>query len=32
MLQECGGNKAATARVLGIAHTTLYRKIEEYGL
>jgi transcriptional regulator with PAS, ATPase and Fis domain len=32
ILQECGGNKAATARVLGIAHTTLYRKIEEYGL
>ena len=32
MLAECGGNKAATARVLGIAHTTLYRKIEEYGL
>jgi two-component system NtrC family response regulator len=32
MLHECGGNKAATARVLGIAHTTLYRKIEEYGL
>jgi two-component system NtrC family response regulator len=32
ILQECQGNKAATARVLGIAHTTLYRKIEEYGL
>jgi two-component system NtrC family response regulator len=32
ILQECGGNKAATARVVGIAHTTLYRKIEEYGL
>jgi DNA-binding NtrC family response regulator len=32
MLAECGGNKAATARVLGIAHTTLYRKLEEYGL
>jgi two-component system NtrC family response regulator len=32
ILQECHGNKAATARVLGIAHTTLYRKLEEYGL
>jgi len=32
MLAECAGNKAATARVLGIAHTTLYRKIQEYGL
>ncbi|MVN78132.1 response regulator [Hymenobacter sp. HMF4947] len=32
MLLECHGNKAATARVLGIAHTTLYRKLEEYGL
>ena len=32
ILQECSGNKAATARVLGIAHTTLYRKIQEYGL
>lgn len=32
ILQECGGNKAEAARVLGIAHTTLYRKIQEFGL
>jgi DNA-binding NtrC family response regulator len=32
VLLECGGNKAEAARVLGIAHTTLYRKIQEYGL
>lgn len=31
-LQESGGNGAEAARVLGIAHTTLYRKIQEYGL
>ena len=31
-LLECGGNKAEAARVLGIAHTTLYRKIQEFGL
>ena len=32
ILLECGGNKAEAARVLGIAHTTLYRKIQEYEL
>jgi two-component system NtrC family response regulator len=32
ILLECGGNKAEAARVLGIAHTTLYRKISEFGL
>ncbi|WP_310395697.1 sigma-54 dependent transcriptional regulator [Hymenobacter sp.] len=32
VLLECGGNKAEAARVLGIAHTTLYRKIQEFGL
>ena len=32
ILHETGGNKAEAARVLGVAHTTLYRKIQEYGL
>ncbi|MBD2769432.1 sigma-54-dependent Fis family transcriptional regulator [Hymenobacter sp. BT664] len=32
ILLECGGNKTEAARVLGIAITTLYRKIQEYGL
>ncbi|NML64301.1 sigma-54-dependent Fis family transcriptional regulator [Hymenobacter sp. RP-2-7] len=32
ILEACGGNKAEAARVLGVAHTTLYRKIQEYGL
>ncbi|WP_188562469.1 sigma-54-dependent transcriptional regulator [Hymenobacter frigidus] len=32
ILLESGGNKAEAARVLGVAHTTLYRKIQEYGL
>ena len=32
ILLEAGGNKAEAARVLGIAHTTLYRKLQEYGL
>lgn len=32
MLLECAGNKTETAKVLGVALTTLYRKIQEYGL
>jgi two-component system, NtrC family, response regulator len=32
MLQHTQGNKTETARLLGIGLTTLYRKIEEYGL
>ncbi|MGI4743645.1 MAG: sigma-54-dependent transcriptional regulator [Janthinobacterium lividum] len=32
ILLEVNSNKAEAARVLGIAHTTLYRKIQEYGL
>jgi DNA-binding NtrC family response regulator len=29
---ECHGNKAEAARRLGVALTTLYRKLQEYGL
>jgi DNA-binding NtrC family response regulator len=32
VLLETHGNKTETARVLGIALTTLYRKLQEYGL
>lgn len=32
ILLETAGNKTETARVLGIGLTTLYRKIQEYGL
>ncbi|WP_375378264.1 helix-turn-helix domain-containing protein [Hymenobacter cellulosilyticus] len=32
VLLEEHGNKTETARVLGIALTTLYRKIQDYGL
>ncbi|MGI4823393.1 MAG: sigma-54-dependent transcriptional regulator [Janthinobacterium lividum] len=32
ILHEAGGNKAETARILGIGIATLYRKIQEYGL
>ena len=31
-LKECGGNKTATARRLGISRTTLWRKMQEGGL
>ena len=31
-LEKTGGNKTEAARLLGIGLTTLYRKIEEYGL
>lgn len=32
ILLETAGNKTETARVLGIGLTTLYRKIQEYGM
>ena len=32
VLLHTGGNKTETARLLGIGLTTLYRKIEEYGI
>jgi len=32
MLQQTGGNKTETARLLNIGLATLYRKMEEYGL
>jgi DNA-binding NtrC family response regulator len=32
VLNHTKGNKTETARLLGIGLTTLYRKIEEYGL
>ncbi|WP_281670920.1 sigma-54-dependent transcriptional regulator [Rikenella microfusus] len=32
VLRRTGGNKTRTAALLGIGLTTLYRKIEEYGL
>lgn len=31
-LKACAGNLSETARLLGIGRTTLYRKIERYGL
>jgi DNA-binding NtrC family response regulator len=31
-LTQTGGNRAATARLLGVGRKTLYRKLEEYGL
>ena len=32
ILKYTGGNKTETARLLKIGLTTLYRKIEEYGI
>ena len=32
ILQHTKGNKTKTAEILGIGLTTLYRKIEEYGI
>ncbi len=32
VLQHTGGNKTQAAKLLGIGLTTLYRKIEEYGI
>lgn len=31
-LAECGNNRAAAARALGISRRTLYRKLEEFGI
>jgi transcriptional regulator with PAS, ATPase and Fis domain len=31
-LREAGGNRAATARILGIGRTTLYRHLKKFGL
>ena len=31
-LQECKGNRAQTARILGVGRKTLYRKMQQYGL
>ena len=32
MLRECSGNKRETARKLGIARPTLYKKLADYGI
>ncbi|UOQ79203.1 hypothetical protein MUN84_00680 [Hymenobacter sp. 5516J-16] len=32
MLHQCQGNKTEAARRLAIGLTTLYRKVQEYGL
>ena len=32
MLRECAGNKRETARKLGIARPTLYKKLADYGI
>jgi two-component system response regulator AtoC len=31
-LEQAGGNRSAAARLLGVSRTTLYTKLEEYGL
>lgn len=31
-IQDCGGNIAAAAKVLGIGRTTMYRKMKKYGI
>ena len=31
-LREVGGNRVAAAAALGFAHSTLYRKIRQYGI
>lgn len=31
-LDTCGGNRAKTARMLGISRTVLYKKLDQYGL
>jgi len=31
-ISACGGNLSQAARVLGIGRTTLYRKLEQYGV
>lgn len=31
-LETCGGNRAKTARMLGISRTVLYKKLDQYGL
>ena len=31
-LDQAGGNRSAAARLLGVSRTTLYTKLEEYGL
>lgn len=32
VLEECGGNRSAAAKHLGIARSTFYRKLEQHGL
>jgi propionate catabolism operon transcriptional regulator len=31
-LEDCGGNRMAAARQLGISSTTLWRRLKEMGL
>ena len=32
VLRQCGGNRTATARILGIGRRTLYSKMEKLGI